>query len=73
MLTTVEVRKKAWERREKRRIGNWKKNVTVLRKKGEKEQNKKGKIEGGEKGNNEIRRSSTEMKMQKTKKTEQRA
>ena len=42
--------------------------MTVLRKKGEKEQNKKGKIEGGKKGNNEIRRSSTEMKMQKTRK-----
>lgn len=40
--------------------------MTVLRKKGEKEQNKKGKIEGGEKGN-EIRRSSTEMKTQKNK------
>lgn len=39
-----------------------------MRKKGIKEQNKKGKIDGGEKGNNEMRRRSTEMKTRKTRK-----
>lgn len=33
-----------------------------IEKKGEKGQNKKGKIDEGEKGNNEMRRRSTEMK-----------
>lgn len=39
-----------------------------IEKKGEKGQNKKGKIDEGEKGNNEMRRRSTEMKTWKTRK-----